>query len=273
MSSKEIEDDTVAAAAATADESDTVAEPVAAETDVESKVADTGSATTESDTPDDSPTVVVTAAATAEDSKSDQSASKAAAESSEKSTKKAAAEGKRSITLPRIPTLGRKSRIGVRVAAVAVLAASIASSVLFYQRDTHHKDLLDAQESAREAACKYAPVLVTYDAKNLDTYFTAVLAGATGDWHTQFDNTSKDLRDVLTQGEVVAKADDVQCAIRAGDQHSADAIVVIGQTITSLGTQGKPAPGQLSMVMHLERSGDRWLVSKLNSPLVQPRQS
>ncbi|MFE3260282.1 hypothetical protein [Nocardia sp. NPDC059229] len=190
---------------------------------------------------------------------------------------KAAAHVKKS-RLPRVsvPTLGKRGRIVARAAVVLALAGSIGSSIVFHQQDAHHRDLLTAQEQARAAACKYAPLLATYDAKNLDAYFTAVLGGATGDWRKQFDSTSKDLRDVLTQGQVVSKATDVQCAVRTADRDSAEAIVVIvviGQTITSLGTHGKPAPGQLSMVMRLERSGDRWLVNKVNSPLAQQPQS
>ncbi|MFE2996755.1 hypothetical protein ACFXG4_17270 [Nocardia sp. NPDC059246] len=187
---------------------------------------------------------------------------------------KAAARLKKS-RLPRVsvPAPGKRGRIVARAAVVLALAGSIGSSIVFHQQDAHHRDLLTAQEQARAAACKYAPLLATYDAKNLDAYFTAVLDGATGDWRKQFDSTSKDLRDVLTQGQVVSKATDVQCAVRTADRDSAQAIVVIGQTITSLGTQGKPAPGQLSMVMRLERSGDRWLVNKVNSPLAQQPQS
>ncbi|MGW3542268.1 hypothetical protein ACWDNI_17230 [Nocardia niigatensis] len=172
-----------------------------------------------------------------------------------------------------LPALGKRGRLVAQAAAVLALAASIGSSIVFHQQDAHHRELLDAQEQAQAAACKYAPLLATYDAKNLDAYFTGVLDGATGDWRKQFDSTSKDLRDVLTQGQVVSKATDVQCAVRNADRNSAEAIVVIGQTITSLGTQGKPAPGQLSMVMRLERSGDRWLVNRVNSPLAQQPQS
>ncbi|WP_433672974.1 hypothetical protein ACQP06_16320 [Nocardia sp. CA-136227] len=172
-----------------------------------------------------------------------------------------------------LPTLGPRGRIAACAAVVLALAASIGSSIVLYQHDAENKDLLAAQEQARAAACAYAPILATYDAKSLDAYFTGVLDGATGDWRKQFDATSKDLRDVLTQGQVVSKATDVQCAVRNVDRDSAEAIVVIGQTITSLGTQGKPAPGQLSMVMRLQRSGDRWLVNKVNSPLAQQPQS
>lgn len=162
---------------------------------------------------------------------------------------------------------GGTGTVAVRAAAAVLLGASLASSVYFFLQDREGDALLAAQEQARAAACEYAPVLADYDAKNLDGYFTAVLAGATGDWKKQFDDTSRELKEVLSQGEVVSKANDVQCAIKSGDETSAEAIVVIGQTITSLGTQGKPAPGQLSMVMRMEKKDGKWLVNKVNSPL------
>ncbi|MCX4098215.1 hypothetical protein [Nocardia sp. alder85J] len=188
-------------------------------------------------------------------------------------TKDDAAEKKSRTPRITVPAPGRAARLAGRAVVLLALVAAIAAAGFFYHRDHEQRQLADAEQQARTAACKYAPVLANYDAKNLDAYFAAVLDGATGDWHKQFDSTSKDLRDVLTQGQVVSKATDVQCAIRSNDRDSAEAIVVIGQTITSLGTQGKPAPGQLSMVMRLQRSGDHWLVDKVNSPLAPPPQS
>ncbi|ATL69723.1 hypothetical protein [Nocardia terpenica] len=171
----------------------------------------------------------------------------------------------------RLRRLGRRG-LAIAAAVIVALAALIGSSVYFYLQDRHSRELLDAREEARLAACAYAPVLANYDAKNLDAYFAAVSNGATGDWKKQFESTTGDLRDVLKQGQVNSHVTDTQCAIRSGDARSAEAIVVIGQTITSVGTQGKPEPGQLSMVMWLEKSGNRWLINKLNSPLAQPPQ-
>ncbi|WP_157116605.1 hypothetical protein [Nocardia vaccinii] len=166
--------------------------------------------------------------------------------------------------------LGRTGRVAVSCAAAILLIAAVASSGYFYLQDQHDKSTLSAREQARDTACKYGPVLATYDSKHLDAYFHAVLAGATGDWHRQFDSTSKDLRDVLVKGEVTTTVSDVQCAIISGDATSAQAIVVVGQSISSLGTQGKPEPGQLSISMRLEKDGDRWLVNKVDSPLATP---
>ncbi|MEU2037392.1 hypothetical protein [Nocardia niwae] len=173
--------------------------------------------------------------------------------------------------LRRLP-IGRPGPVVLRSAAAVLVGVSVASAGYWYMQNDNSKDLLAAQEDARAAACRYAPILANYDSKNLDAYFAAVGEGATGDWKKQFESTSTELRAVLGEGQVTSATRDVQCAIRAGDEHSAEAIVVIGQTITSLGTKGKPAPGQLSMVMRLEKVGDRWLVNKVNSPLALPAQ-
>ncbi|BAD59898.1 hypothetical protein [Nocardia farcinica] len=166
----------------------------------------------------------------------------------------------------RLPA-GRARTVTAGAAVAVLVGASVGAAGWFYSQNSEHEGLLAAHEEARQAACAYAPVLADYDAKNLDAYFAKVLDGATGDWRKQFDDTSRELREVLTQGEVVSKADDVQCAIKTGDETSAEAIVVIGQTITSVGTQGKPSPGQLSMIMRMEKTDGRWLVNHVNSPL------
>ncbi|MFC4372852.1 hypothetical protein ACFO5K_01960 [Nocardia halotolerans] len=163
-------------------------------------------------------------------------------------------------------TASRKA-LALRGATALVVGASVATSVVLFLENKENQDLLAAQQHAREAACSYAPVLAEYDSRSLDTYFTAVLDGATGDWKKQFESTSTELRDALIQGEVTSKATDTQCALRTGDESSAEAIVVIGTTISSLGTEHKAKPGQLSMVMNLRNDGGRWLVEQVNSPL------
>ncbi|MFE1593009.1 hypothetical protein [Nocardia sp. NPDC058705] len=161
---------------------------------------------------------------------------------------------------------GRSATVAARVGVAAVVCASLATSVVMFVQNQHSNNLLRAQEQAREAACHYGPVLADYDSKNLDTYFKAVLDGAVGDWKKQFESTSTELREVLTQGEVTSQVTDTQCAIRTADEDSAEAIVVIRQTITSLGTGHKPKPGQLAMVLSLRNDNGSWLVEKVNSP-------
>lgn len=155
-------------------------------------------------------------------------------------------------------------------AATALVAvAATAAGAYFGTKYTHLHERDEARESARQAACAYGPVLANYDAKSLDTYFSAVLARATGDWHQEFDSTSKDLREVLTQGQVVSKADSVSCAVESGDDTTARALLIIDQSISSVGTQGQPRSGRLAITLSLRKLGDRWLVNKVDSPAIQ----
>ncbi|MFC9966993.1 hypothetical protein ACFVH4_22420 [Nocardia ignorata] len=168
------------------------------------------------------------------------------------------------VTEPRRKTLRRMLFPAAAVTTIGAVAIATLLAV-----DNHRiRAREQARDAALQAACAYAPTLASYDAKNLDTYFAAVLAGATGAWRTEFDATSKDLREVLVQGQVVSTVGNVTCAIESADETTARAVAVINQTITSLGTRGTPAPGQLSVNMSLRRDTDRWLVSELSTPLL-----
>ncbi|WP_067853345.1 hypothetical protein [Nocardia shimofusensis] len=167
---------------------------------------------------------------------------------------------------------GRAKLVAAGSIGAIVLGAAVGAAGYFFVQNGRNEALLAAHEEARQAACDYAPRLADYDAKNLDAYFAAVLDGATGEWHEQFDDTSRELREVLTEGQVVSKVQHVECAIKAGDETSAEAVIMIGQTITSVGTQGQASPGQLSMVLRMEKSDGRWLVNQVDSPLPAPQQ-
>ncbi|MFC4372890.1 hypothetical protein ACFO5K_02150 [Nocardia halotolerans] len=173
---------------------------------------------------------------------------------------------------PTTEPAARRPRITLRRAALPAAAVTTVAAVAVACSLAVDNHRIRAREQAREAAlaaaCSYAPTLARYDAKDLDTYFAAVLAGATGDWKTEFDATSKDLRDVLVQGQVVSTVGEVTCAIESADETTARAVAVIGQTITSLGTEGAPAPGQLSVNMSLREDAGRWLVSEVSTPLL-----
>ncbi|MBO0856296.1 MAG: hypothetical protein J2P18_21300, partial [Nocardia sp.] len=155
------------------------------------------------------------------------------------------------------PAKASRSRVLITTAAAlaVLLIAAIGTSVYYYLQNRDARQLAGARDQARTAACAYAPVLADYDAKNLDSYFKNVLDGATGEWHTQFESTTPDLRDALTKAGVTSKVTDVQCAVQSNDRNSAVAVVVIGQSVTSQGTGGKPVPGQLSMVLRMQKQG------------------
>ncbi|WP_068044609.1 hypothetical protein [Nocardia speluncae] len=175
---------------------------------------------------------------------------------------------------PAAPGSGARPRVllGALAVAVLLLIGAVGAAGYLYVQERDKAEVLAAYDEVRQAACRYAPVLADYDAQNLEPYFSSVLAGATGDWKKEFETTTGELREALVAGEVVSAAGDIQCAVKTADPTSAEVVVVIGQTITSLGTHGQPAPGQLAMVMRMQKTDGRWLVDQMTSPLAEPMQ-
>lgn len=153
--------------------------------------------------------------------------------------------------------------------AVALGVGGTAAGGYFGWQNHRVGELERSRTEARAAACAYGSVLSTYNATDLDSYFAAVLDRATGAWKQEFESTSADLREVLIQGQVQSTAGTVECAIATSGTDTAEAIVVVDQSIAGVGTQQQPRRGQLSITLSLDKSGDQWLTSKVSSPLLR----
>jgi len=132
--------------------------------------------------------------------------------------------------------------------------------------DTSNAAATTASPTASGARSKLSLRMANYDFNNLDPYFKSVVDGATGDWKKQFEGKSNDLRTVLVQGQVKSQVKDVQCALKSGDNDHAEVILIIGQSITSVDAGGQPQPGQLTMALTLDKTDERWLISRLSAP-------
>jgi Mce-associated membrane protein len=163
---------------------------------------------------------------------------------------------------------GRGRWIERGVAAVVVVAALVVAGLSLWKY-TDNRSLADARQDAQNAACAYAPKLFTYDSKNIQQYFDSVLAGATGDFKKDFADTTtnSDLRNAVTQGDVVSKAGQTQCALESGDKSHAEVIAVVGKSVSSVGTKGQAIQGQQTVVLSLRKTDGHWLVDKLTMPL------
>ncbi|WP_327140383.1 hypothetical protein [Nocardia sp. NBC_01327] len=146
----------------------------------------------------------------------------------------------------------------------------ISLAALAFSRDHSSRETFDAESSARDAACAYAKALTNYDAQSIDTYVATVLAGATGDFKTEFGKTSGELKDVIVQAKIQSQNRDARCGVDTANGTHAEVVVAMSVSISSLGTQGKPVPSQISLVASLDRIDGRWLVSKLDAPALQP---
>ncbi|MFD3744621.1 hypothetical protein [Nocardia sp. NPDC058633] len=158
--------------------------------------------------------------------------------------------------------------IAAGVAGVVAVGA-ITAGVVFFLQNNSKADKLDAIASSTKAACDYGAILANYDySKDLDGYIASMKAGATGDYLKEFSDASEALKGAMVQAQVKSTGEDVQCAYMSGSTDDVKAMVTMTQYRTNF-TQATPDRMMFAIEMSLERSGDKWLVSKLDSPLLK----
>ncbi|WP_280244840.1 hypothetical protein, partial [Nocardia abscessus] len=166
---------------------------------------------------------------------------------------------------------GKSTSLPLVAAFVAgVLAvAAITAVVVFFMQGKDRGDKLDAIRDSTSAACKFGKDVSVYDySKNLGDYFTTVKAGSTGEFLKEFDDATKALEDAMVQAQVKSWADDVQCGYQSGDKTSAKVLVTLTQYRTNF-TQANPERQFVVVIAQLTKSGDKWLVEKLDSPMLK----
>lgn len=166
---------------------------------------------------------------------------------------------------------GRKSsNTPVILAAVAgvVAVAAATTAVIFGLQSSQRGDDLDAVNAATTAACDFGREVSTYDySRNLDEYFQKVKDGSTGDFLKEFGDAQQALTDAMVQAQVKSWAEDVQCGYQNGDDTEARVLVTLTQYRTNF-TQPTPSLQYVVITADLEKSGDKWLVSTLDSPML-----
>ncbi|MFI6042034.1 hypothetical protein ACIA8C_10390 [Nocardia sp. NPDC051321] len=168
-------------------------------------------------------------------------------------------------------TKGRPTSVPLIAAFVAgVLAvAAITAVVVFFLQGKDRGDKLDAIRDSTQAGCAFAKDVSDYDyTKNLDDYFTKVKSGASGEFLKEFDDATKALQDAMVKAQVKSWTDDVQCGYQSGDKTEAKVLVTLTQYRTNF-TQTTPERQYVVFVAQLTKSGDKWLVEKLDSPMLK----
>ncbi|MEV6556904.1 hypothetical protein AB0M22_14370 [Nocardia sp. NPDC051756] len=158
--------------------------------------------------------------------------------------------------------------IAAFVAGVLAVAA-ITAVVVFFLQGKDRGEKLDAIRDSTAAGCNFGKDVSIYDyTKNLDDYFTKVKSGASGEFLKEFDDATKALKDAMVQAQVKSWVDDVQCGYQSGDKTEAKVLVTLTQYRTNF-TQTTPERQFVVVIAQLTKSGDKWLVEKLDSPMLK----
>ncbi|GAA5104218.1 hypothetical protein [Nocardia iowensis] len=168
-------------------------------------------------------------------------------------------------------TAGRSLSLPLIAAfAAGVLAvAAITAVVVFFLQGKDRGEKLDAIHDSTAAACTFGKDVSVYDySKNLDDYFTKVKSNASGEFLKEFGDATSALKDAMVQAQVKSWVDDVQCGYQSGDKTEAKVLVTLTQYRTNF-TQTTPERQFVVLIAQLTKSGDKWLVEKLDSPLLK----
>ncbi|GAA2605843.1 hypothetical protein SMC26_32760 [Actinomadura fulvescens] len=146
--------------------------------------------------------------------------------------------------------------LGVLVIGLAVAVGWVGVLVLQKKSDA------DQRAKAVQAARQMGVNLMTVDHASAQKDLDRMLAGTTGDLKNQLATQSKVFIDSVTKAQTKSTVSQVDAAVVSIDGDSAEVMVSLNGMVTN-----PKVPGGVTRpyryLMDLSKSGDRWLVSKL----------
>ena len=149
-----------------------------------------------------------------------------------------------------------------RSALPVLLVASLAVSGFLGWKQWEEHRVHQAGQQALQAALRYAQVLTSIDANNVDQNFHDVLDGATGEFKDMYTQSSVQLRQLLIDNKATAHGVVVDSAIQSESTNRVVVLVFIDQTITNT-TVPDPRIDRSRIKMTMEKVDGRWRASKV----------
>ena len=157
-----------------------------------------------------------------------------------------------------------KRRVGLAALVCALLFAVLVAALGFLGwRQYEQYRVNAASDAALQAAKDYAVVLTTLDAKNIDENYRKSLDGATGEFKDAYSQGANQLRQVLIDNKASGTGIVVAAAVKSATPDKVEVLLFVDQSITNANNPS-PRIDRNRIDMTMERSGDRWLASKVD---------
>ena len=118
-----------------------------------------------------------------------------------------------------------------------------------------------AARSVRASAETLA--FMTVDYRSMPALMKKVLAGATGEFKTEYTRSAPQLRSAVLAQQSVSSGRVLSVAVSTVDKDSATAFIAADSQVSNKGTKGSKVPRYYRLQMDLAKVKGRWLVSKL----------
>jgi Mce-associated membrane protein len=120
-----------------------------------------------------------------------------------------------------------------------------------------------AYTDIRRAARAETVAFLTVDHTRMDELTDRVLAGATGDFKKQYQESLESLKESATSQESFAEGSVAEVGLGEVDADSATAFVAAGSKVRNKSTDGKVEDRSWRIKLTMANEDGRWLVSKL----------
>lgn len=160
---------------------------------------------------------------------------------------------------PRRARSGPPWSLVVVALGLAVVSLAVAVAVLLVR--PAGSDTEAARRSALEAARERTLALTSYDYRQLEENFAGVLATATGQFATDYQETTAQLRPTFTDAQAVASATVVAAGLESFAPDRAVAVIAVDQVIATKDAPPRTERNRLRMT--LVRPADTWLVERV----------
>lgn len=156
--------------------------------------------------------------------------------------------------------LARPGRLTVLLGLLALLG--LVGSALLGLR-WHDLNVAAATRSEVVAEARELALTVTaYDYREIDDYFAGLQEASTGEFATNFQSATPELRDVVVSTESVVTATVTQAGLTSLTDDRAVVLLFVDQEVSNKAL-AEPRVDRNRMVLTLELEGDRWRISAL----------
>ncbi|MGV0636244.1 Mce protein [Mycolicibacillus trivialis] len=119
-----------------------------------------------------------------------------------------------------------------------------------------------AGEAALAAAREYAVTLTTLDADDIDSNYTRVLDGATGDFKEAYALGAVQLRQMLIDNQATGNGVVIDAAVKSATKTKVEVLLFVDQSITNA-VRTEPRIDRNRIQMTMELVDNRWLASQV----------
>jgi Mce-associated membrane protein len=144
----------------------------------------------------------------------------------------------------------------------ALLVALVVASVLLERKWAEGRSTAARYDAVLASARQEALNFTTLDYRSISDDVARVLAGSTGSFHKQFQDSEANLKTLAARNKSVSKGSVLEAGIVSSEPTKARVIVVADSMVSNVNTS-TPQPRHYRLQLDLVLQGGRWLTDDL----------